>query len=89
MVYFNLTFFYTITTVALMRDFISFSFLSFFINFYGYTQGIWKFLSQRLNPSNNCNLCLSCGNMDPLSHCAGPGIEPSSLQQLELLQLDS
>ena len=36
---------------------------------------IWKFLGQRSNPSQSCNLCHSCSNADPLAHCSGLGIE--------------
>ena len=37
--------------------------------FFGYTQGIWKFLGQRSNPSHCCDLCSSCGNAGSLTYC--------------------
>ena len=49
-----------------------------FFFFFGCTCGVWKFLGQVLNHSYSCDL-----------HQAGPGIALASLQQPELLQLDS
>ena len=37
---------------------------------------MWKFLGQGSDPSHSCDLCHSSDN--PLTHCAGPGIEPVS-----------
>ena len=38
---------------------------------------------------HSCDLGCSCTTLDPLTHCARPGIKPTPLQQPELLLLDS
>ena len=50
----------------------------FFISLFGCTCSIWKFLGQGSNPSRICDLCDSCSNSGPLTHCAcvGLGIVP-------------
>lgn len=47
------------------------------IYFYGHTLNIWKIPRQGLNLSCSYNLCHSCGNTDPLTHCTGLGTEPA------------
>ena len=44
---------------------------------------------QRLNLSFSCNLHEAVAMLDPLTHCARLGSEPTPLQPPEPLQLDS
>ena len=39
--------------------------------------------------SHSCDDATALATPDPLTYCTGPGIEPTPLQQLELLQLNS
>ena len=50
----------------------------FFISLFGCTCSIWKFLGQGSNPSRICDLCDSCSNSGPLTHCARSGIKPTA-----------
>ena len=43
---------------------------SIFFFFFLYTQGIWKFSGQGLNPSHRCKLHAAMATLDPLTHCA-------------------
>ena len=43
------------------------------------TPWLMEFPGQRLNPSQSCDLCHSCGNTRSLTLCAGPVIKPTSL----------
>ena len=71
-----LAMFYFLTSTAI----IWFSLFKKLCIFYGCTQAIWKCQSQGWTPSHNEAM------LDPLSHCAGLGMEPASLQQPEPLQ---
>lgn len=55
----------------------------FFSHSYGRTNGIQKFLGQRLKSSHSCDPSCSCGNAQHLTHCVGPGIKPTSPQRAE------
>ena len=37
-----------------------------------------ELLGQGSDLSHSCNLCQAVATLDPLTHCAGPGIEPAS-----------
>ena len=52
--------------------------LLFFLPFWP-PHGIWSFRARiRCDLSCSCNICHTCGNLDPLTCCAEAGIEPAS-----------
>ena len=53
-----------------------------FFPFNGCTHSTWKFQDQGLNPTQ----ATATAMLEPLTHCAGLRIEPTPLQQPELLQ---
>ena len=48
-------------------------YILFFFFLFGCTCGKWKFPGQGSNPSHNCDLCHSCGNIGSLTCCATAG----------------
>ena len=62
---------------------LSFFFLNYYYYyyyyFYGCICGIWMFPGQGLNPSAAAIHATVVATPDPLTHCAGPGIEPAPL----------